>query len=91
MKENHLAYNVRDVEFDCPEDCPRLAELEEKYEEILADWEADRESWRQAYPDKPYPEYLAEPPWFPECDGCEYEFLRKEEEELAKARLWGED
>ena len=91
MKENHLAYNVRDVEFDCPEDCPQLAELEEKYEEMLADWEADRESWRQAYPDKPYPEYLAEPPGFPECDSCEYERLKKEAVEYGKARMLGED
>jgi len=91
MIENHLAYNVRDIEFGCPEDCPRLAELEEKYEEMLADWETDKESWRQAYPDKPYPEYLAEAPDFPECEGCEYEFLKREDEQLAKAKLWGED
>jgi len=91
MKENHLAYNVRDIEFGCPDDCPRLADLEEKHEEMLAEWEADRESWKQAYPDEPYPEDLAEPPAFPECDGCEYEFLKREEDRLAKARLWGDD
>ena len=91
MIENHLAYNVRDIEFGCPEDCPQREELEEKYEEMLADWEADRESWRRVYPEEPYPENLAEPPGFPECDGCEYEFLRKEEEQLEKARLWEKD
>jgi hypothetical protein len=87
MIENHLAYNVRDIEFDCPEDCPRLAELEEKYEELLAEWEADRDAFEKSNPDEELPDELKEPPSFPECDGCEYEFLKREEEQLAKARL----
>ena len=90
MIENHLAYNIQDIEFSCPEDCPRLKELEEKYEEMLAEWEAEREAWREDC-SEPYPEDLAEPPEFPECDECEYEFLKREEEQLVKARLWGED
>ena len=90
MIENHLAYNIRDIEFGCPDDCPRLAELEEKYEEMLAGWEAEREAWREDC-SEPCPEDLAEPPEFPECDGCEYEFLKREEGQLVKARLWGED
>jgi hypothetical protein len=91
MIENHLAYNVRDIEFDCPEDCPRLKELEEKYEEILADWEADKESWKRNYPDEELPDDLKEPPEFPECNGCEYELLKKEEEQFERARFFGND
>ena len=86
MIENHIAYNIRDIELGCPEDCPRLAELEEKYEEMLADWETDRDAFEKNYPDE-----LQKPPSFPECDECEYEFLKKEEERLAKARIWGDD
>jgi len=91
MIENHIAYNVRDIELGCPEDCPRLKELEDKYDELLADWEADRESWKKNYPDEPYPDDLQEPPSFPECDECEYKSLLREEARLERARLWGMD
>jgi len=91
MIENHIAYNVMDIEFDCPEDCPRLKELEERYEEMLAEWETDRDAFRKNYPNEPYPDDLKEPPQFPECDGCEYEWLKKEEEQFEKARFFGND
>lgn len=87
MIENHIAWNVRDIELGCPDDCPRLEELLEKYEEILADWEAERESWQKNYPGKPLPDDLIEEPRFPECDGCDYKELKREEKEIWKARM----
>jgi hypothetical protein len=91
MIENYLAYNIRDIELGCKEDCPKLKELEEKYEEMLAEWETDVECWKKSYPDEELPDELQEPPSFPECDGCEYEWLKKEEKELTKAMIWGDD
>ena len=91
MIENHIAYNIRDIELGCPEDCPRLAELKEKYEELLADWETDRDAFEKNYPDEELPDELQEPPSFPKCDECEYKSLLREEVRLERARLWGMD
>lgn len=87
MIENHIARAVRDIEITCPEDCPRFEELEDRYQEMLADWEADREHFRRAYPGEPLPDDLANQPDFPECEECRYEQLKREEPELWKARM----
>jgi len=91
MIDNILVHNIKDVELACPSDCPRLEELEERYEEMIAEWETERDAFKKNYPDEELPEELKEPPFFPECDGCEYEWLKYEEEQIAKARFFDND